>query len=132
MIRNSVVAESLFLKATIIVSPSSKPIGLSIYGSTDLVDFARFFIFLVLYRVGRTPWTGNLPVARPLPTHITAPTQNKSTQTSMPRVGFETAIPVFERTKTVHALDSVATVTGTYRPTHPKRAIYLHVRDYVL
>jgi hypothetical protein len=25
--------------------------------------------FLILYTVDRTPWTGNLPVARPLPTH---------------------------------------------------------------
>jgi hypothetical protein len=30
----------------------------------------------------------------------------------MPRVGFEPTIPVFERTKTVNALDLAATVTG--------------------
>jgi hypothetical protein len=30
----------------------------------------------------------------------------------MPRVGFEPTIPVFERAKTVHALDSAATVIG--------------------
>jgi hypothetical protein len=30
----------------------------------------------------------------------------------MPRVGFEPTIPVFERTKTVHALDRAATVMG--------------------
>jgi hypothetical protein len=30
----------------------------------------------------------------------------------MPRVGFETTIPVFERAKTVHALDGAATVIG--------------------
>jgi hypothetical protein len=36
--------------------------------------------------------------------------QNKGTQTSMFRVGFETTIPVFERAKTVHALDRAATV----------------------
>jgi hypothetical protein len=30
----------------------------------------------------------------------------------MSRVGFEPTIPVFERTKTVHALDRVATVIG--------------------
>jgi hypothetical protein len=29
-------------------------------------------------------------------------------------VGFETTIPAFERTKTVHALDSAATVIGKY------------------
>jgi hypothetical protein len=32
--------------------------------------------------------------------------------TSMPRAGFETTIPVFERSKTVHALDSAATGTS--------------------
>jgi hypothetical protein len=31
----------------------------------------------------------------------------------MPPVGFETTIPVFERAKTVHALDRAATVIGT-------------------
>jgi hypothetical protein len=30
----------------------------------------------------------------------------------MPRVGFEPTIPAFERTKTVHTLDRVATVIG--------------------
>jgi hypothetical protein len=39
-------------------------------------------------------------------------TQNKCTQTSMPRVGFEPMIPVFERAKKVHALDRAATVIG--------------------
>jgi hypothetical protein len=31
----------------------------------------------------------------------------------MPRVGFEPMIPVFERAKTVHALDRAATVIGS-------------------
>jgi hypothetical protein len=39
-------------------------------------------------------------------------TQNKSTHTSMPQVGFEPTIPVFERVKTVHALEGAATVIG--------------------
>jgi hypothetical protein len=51
-----------------------------------------------------TPWTGDQPVARPLPTHRTTQTENKRTQTSMPRVGFEPTIPVFQRAKMVHAL----------------------------
>jgi hypothetical protein len=33
-----------------------------------------------IYTVGTTPWTGNQPVARPLPTHRTTQTQNKRTQ----------------------------------------------------
>jgi hypothetical protein len=39
-------------------------------------------------------------------------TQNKSIQTSMPQVGFEPTIQVFERAKTVHALHCAATVIG--------------------
>jgi hypothetical protein len=39
-------------------------------------------------------------------------TQNKGTQ-PMPRVGFETTTPVFERVKTVYALDHAATVIGS-------------------
>jgi hypothetical protein len=57
------------------------------------MDLGRFFQFLNLYTVGRTPWTGVQPVARPLPTH-------------------EPTMPVFERAKTVHALDGAATVSG--------------------
>jgi hypothetical protein len=62
----------------------------------------------------RTPWTGGQLVARPLPAHRTTQTQNKRTQTSMPQVGFEPTVPVFERAKTVHALDHAATVLGSY------------------
>jgi hypothetical protein len=29
----------------------------------------QLFIFLILYIFGRTPWTGDQPVAKPLPTH---------------------------------------------------------------
>jgi hypothetical protein len=79
-------------------------IYLSIYGSRALVGLGRFFNFLILYTGGRTPLTGNQPVPRPLSTHRTTPTQNKRTQTSMPRVGFEPMIPVFERAKRTSCL----------------------------
>jgi hypothetical protein len=86
----------------------------SIYSSTSLVNLARFFFqFLNLYTVGRTLWTGDQPVSRPLPTHRTTQIENKRTQTFMPRVGFESMIPVSERAKTVHGLDRAATVIGT-------------------
>jgi hypothetical protein len=39
-------------------------------------------------------------------------TQNKRTYTAMPLVEFEPTNPVFERVKTVHALDRAATVIG--------------------
>jgi hypothetical protein len=65
-----------------------------------------FSLVIFFYTVPRTSWTGDQPVARPLLTHRTSQTQNKRTQTSMSRVGFEPTIPVFEQGKTVHALDS--------------------------
>jgi hypothetical protein len=76
----------------------------------SLLDLARFSSFLILYTDGRTPWTGDQPVARPPPTQRTTQTQNKRTQTSIPRVGFKPTAPVFERTKTVHVLERAATV----------------------
>jgi hypothetical protein len=63
---------------------------------------------LILYTVGRTAWTGDQAVARPIPTHRTTETRNKRTQTSMPRMGFEPTIPEFEGAKAVHALDRTA------------------------
>jgi hypothetical protein len=57
---------------------------------------------------------GDQPVARPLPIHRTAKTQNKRTQASMPQVGFELTILVFEGAKTVHALDGAATGIGVH------------------
>jgi hypothetical protein len=68
------------------------------------------FSFLILYTVGRTPWRGDQPVARPLPTHRTTQTQDKRTQTSMPRVGFEPTTPVFEPARTVYSVDRAAIV----------------------
>jgi hypothetical protein len=67
-----------------------------------------FFIF----SVGRTPWTVDQPVARSLLAHRTAETQNKSTQTFVPQVGFEPTVPVFELAKTVDILNRAATVIG--------------------
>jgi hypothetical protein len=55
---------------------------------------------------------GDQPVARPLPIQRTAQTQNKRTQTPIPRVGFEPSILLFERAKTVYALDRAASVVG--------------------
>jgi hypothetical protein len=80
--------------------------------SSPLLGHDRFFSFVILYTVGRTTLTVDQPVARPLPAHKTAQTQNKRTQTSMLRVGFEPTTPAFQRAKTVHALDGAATVIG--------------------
>jgi hypothetical protein len=61
--------------------------------------------FLNLKTVGKTPSQGRY-------LHRTIQTLNKRTQISMRRVGFEPTIPVFERAKTVHALDRAAAVFG--------------------
>jgi hypothetical protein len=74
---------------------------------------ASAFQFHDHFTDGRTSWTSDQLVARPLPKHRTIQTQNKYThQTSMPCVGFEPTIPASERAKTLHALDRSATVTG--------------------
>jgi hypothetical protein len=60
---------------------------LSIYLSIALQSLVGpwpFFSFLILYTIGRTPWTGDQSITRPLPTHRTTQTQNKRTQTLMP------------------------------------------------
>jgi hypothetical protein len=60
------------------------------------LDLGHIFSFLIPYIVGRAPCAGNQPVARSLPTHRTAQTQNKRTQISMRRVGFEPTFLVLE------------------------------------
>jgi hypothetical protein len=71
---------------------------------------AAFFSFMILYTACRTPSTGDQPITRPLPKHITTQTHNIRTQTSIPWVGFEPMIPAVGWAKTVHALDRAATV----------------------
>jgi hypothetical protein len=87
-------------------------LSFSLYDSIAFWTFTPFFSFLILHTIGRTPWTGDQPVARPLPTHGTTQTQNKRTQTSMPQAGFEPMTAVFERAKTVRASDRATTVIG--------------------
>jgi hypothetical protein len=77
----------------------------------SMMNLGLCFYFLNhIYTVGRTSWAGDQPVARPLPTYRT------NAETSMPRVGFIPTIPTFERSKTVHALDSAASNRQTKRP----------------
>jgi hypothetical protein len=45
--------------------PTYLPTYLSLYN--PLLDLGGFFRFLILYTVGRTPWTGDQPDARPIP-----------------------------------------------------------------
>jgi hypothetical protein len=106
---------------------------------STLLDLGRFFSFLIFYRVGRTPWTGDQLVTRPLPAHRTAQTQNKRTHTSIPQEGFKPKIPVFKRAKTVHVFDRAATVIGHIaiipKPKHEFLAVailcYILLRELV-
>jgi hypothetical protein len=63
---------------------------------------------------GRTPWTSDQLVARPLPN--TGQHKHRintyTNQTFMTCVGFEHTIPASETAKTIHASDRSATVTG--------------------
>jgi hypothetical protein len=70
-----------------------------------------FLCFTIIFTDGRTPWTGDQPVASPLPKHRI---NTYTHQTSMLCVGFEHTIPASEWAKTVHALDHSATVTGSH------------------
>jgi hypothetical protein len=58
-----------------------------------LFGFGSLFSFLIVYTVGRTPWTGDQPIAKSQPTHRTTQRQNKHTQTSMAPLGFEPTTP---------------------------------------
>jgi hypothetical protein len=73
-----------------------------------------FHFSLDLYTIGRTPWTSDRPVIRPLPKYRTTQIQENvhTRQTSMPYLGFEPTTTASERAKTVDALDRSVTVTG--------------------
>jgi len=61
----------------------------------------KFSEYMNLWTFGRTPWTGNQLDARPLP--IGNNKTEKRGHTYMPREGFETTIPVFQRSVAVRA-----------------------------
>jgi hypothetical protein len=61
-------------------------------------DLGHFFSFYILYTVSRTPWMGDEPVARPLPTHRIETHRHPCLE-----VLFEPSTTVFESVKTVHA-----------------------------
>jgi hypothetical protein len=105
---------SIFPNSPILHSlPISYSLFIYLWLCNHFLDLGRFISFLILYTVGGTPWTGDQPVARTIPTQRTTQTQNKRTQTSIHRVGFEPMIPVFERVKVVLVLDCAATMIGT-------------------
>jgi hypothetical protein len=78
-----------------------------------LSDLGRFFsVSWSFYTVCRTHGRGISP-SQGRYLHIGQHKHRTNAHTSMPQVGFEPTIPVFERAKTVHALDRAATVIGS-------------------
>jgi hypothetical protein len=80
---------------------------ITVYSSSSLGSTALLlgldlsFSLLILYTVDRTPWTGDQPVARPLPTHRTTHRINAHKH------------PCFQwDLKQVHDLDRAAAVIG--------------------
>jgi hypothetical protein len=82
------------------------------------------FQFLDLYTDSRTPSMVDQPVANRIPTHRTAQTQNKHTQTFMSQVRFKPMITVFEHVKTVHALNRAVTMISNPSNCHPEEAAF--------
>jgi hypothetical protein len=80
--------------------------------SLCLFKSSNFSFYLwILYRFGRTPWAGNQSRAK-ASTYTGQHNTEKHRHTSMPRAGFEPAIPMFEGPKTVLSLDRAAIETG--------------------
>jgi hypothetical protein len=100
---------------------------LSIYGSIALVDLGRFFSFLIHTQSVRILGRGISP-SQIRYLHTEEHKQNKRTQTSTPRVGFEPTIAVFERTKTVHTLDRLPAVAQAVSRWLPTAAARVRVR----
>jgi hypothetical protein len=69
----------------------------------------RFFSFIILYTVHRTLAQG-ISSSQDRYIHKGQHKDNKRKQISMPRVGFEPMIPVFERARIVHTLDRAGNV----------------------
>jgi hypothetical protein len=82
---------------------------ISVYGSTALVGIDGFFSFLTYTQSAGILGRG-ISLSQGRYPNPEQQKQNKRTKTSMPRVGFEPTIPVFERAKTVHASDKAAIV----------------------
>jgi hypothetical protein len=76
----------------------------------------------ILYRVGRTPWTGDQPVARPLPTQNKTE-KNADIHTSS---GIRTYDQMFEQAKTFRESDRAATLIGIL-VTFPLETFFLTV-----
>jgi hypothetical protein len=100
-------APTLGIRASVKRFVSLQLLNLCIYDSTSLCwTVAAFSVSWSSHTVGTTPWTVDQPVARLLPTLRINAHRHQCLDWREP------TIPVFERAKTVHALDRAATVIG--------------------
>jgi hypothetical protein len=80
---------------------------------SSLLDLGRSFSFLILYTVGRSPWTGDQPVARPLAVPRTTQTQNKRRQYKHPCLDWDPNLQSQRsRERRVHASYRAETLIG--------------------
>jgi hypothetical protein len=75
-----------------------------------MLDLGSFSVFQCIYSEHGS-LDRDQPVAKPY-LHTEQHKQNKHTQTSIPRVGFEPTAPVYELENTVHTLGHAVTVIG--------------------
>jgi hypothetical protein len=68
--------EPIYLSQSLVTHIYLHSVYIYLDGSTALWDLASFQ-FSDLFTIGRTPWTSDQIVTRPLPEHRTAKTQNK-------------------------------------------------------
>jgi hypothetical protein len=68
--------------------PTYLPTYLIYLSISPMLGLGRLSVSWSFYTVGRTPWMGDQPFARPLLAHRTEQTQNKHRQTCMSQVGF--------------------------------------------
>jgi hypothetical protein len=88
-------------------------LALCLWLYSTLLDLSHFSVFFLSFtQLGGLLGQGSACHKAATCTQDSTPNQNDCTQTSMPQVGFEPMIPVFEWGKTFHALDCVATVIG--------------------
>jgi hypothetical protein len=88
-----------------------KTVSVDLWFYVPLLCLGRFFTFLIFYTVGWTPWTGDQPVSRPLAEHRAAQRLNAHRHPYL-KWDSKPMTALFERVKTVYALDRPATVIG--------------------
>jgi hypothetical protein len=103
------------LNALPVLAPGKEPSVLHYYRAQHTISLRVYSPLLALGRtqsVGLLGW--GISPSQGLYIHAEQHKESKRTQTSMPRVGCEPTTPVFERAKTVHALERAAAVIGSY------------------